>query len=379
VKPLSLARIAAVMVKEFTQLRRDRITYAMILLMPLMQLLLFGYAINTDPRHLPAAVIAHDHGPLADALVASLERTTYVDVKHLPASEAEMDGLLRRGEISLALTIPPDFSQRVLKGDKAQILAEVDASDPVAAGGVTAAVAALPSEALRHDLKGAAARPAAAAPFEVVIHRLYNPEGITSYNIVPGLLAVILSMTLVMMTAMAVTREVERGTMESLLATPATAFEVMIGKLTPYVAVGLLQTIVVLCLARILFAVPMAQSLAGWFALSVGIVLFITSNLALGYLISTVVRSQLQAMQISMFYMMPSLFLSGFMFPFQGLPSWAKVLGEVLPITHFLRVIRGSLLKDQVLADMRTDLLALGAFLIAVSALTVVRSRTTLD
>ena len=378
-KWLSPLRIYAVMAKEFTQLRRDRITYAMILVMPLMQLLLFGYAINTDPRHMPAAVISYDHGPLADAVVASLERTTYVDVKYLPTSEAEMDRLIRRGDIALALTIPPDFSERVLKGDHAQILAEVDASDPTAAGGVSAAVAVLPTEALRHDLTGAAARPTAAAPFEVVIHRLYNPEGKTPFNIVPGLLAIILSMTLVMMTAMAVTREVERGTMESLLSTPASAFEVMIGKLLPYVAVGIVQTIVVLCLARILFAVPMADSVAGWFALGVGIVLFITSNLALGYLISTVVKSQLQAMQISMFYMMPSMFFSGFMFPFRGLPGWAQVIGEVIPITHFLRIIRGSLLKDQVLSDMGPDLIKLSIFLVAVAVLTIARSRRTLD
>lgn len=376
---LSLARVGAVMIKEFTQLRRDRITYAMILVMPLVQLLLFGYAINTDPRHLPAAVIAYDHGRLAGAVVSSLERTTYVDVRYLPQSEAEMDRLMRRGDIALALTIPPDFSRKVLKGDHAQILAEVDASDPIAAGGVGQAMAALPANALRHDLVGAAARPAAPAPFEVVVHQLYNPEAITAYNIVPGLLAVILSMTLVMMTAMAVTREVERGTMESLLSTPATAFEVMIGKLLPYIAVGVIQTFVVLALARLLFAVPLAQTLAGWTALSVGIVLFITGNLALGYLISTVVRSQLQAMQVSFFYMMPSLFLSGFMFPFLGLPRWARVLGEIIPITHFLRVIRGSLLKGQVMADMRGDLLALGAFVLVVSAVTVARSRTTLD
>lgn len=378
-KRLSLARIAALMVKEFTQLRRDRITYSMILVMPLMQILLFGYAINTDPRHLPAAVVSHDHSRLANALVASLERTTYVDVKHLPTSEAEMDRLMRRGEISLALTIPPDFSEKVLKGSGAQVLAEVDATDPTTAAGVSAAVAAMPAQALQHDLAGVVARRPGQPPFEVVIHRLYNPEGITSYNIVPGLLAIILSMTLVMMTAMAVTREVERGTMESLLSTPASAFEVMIGKLLPYIAVGVLQTTVVLTLARLLFAVPLAQTPAGWFALSVGIVLFITSNLALGYLISTVVRSQLQAMQISMFYMMPSLFLSGFMFPFLGLPGWARVLGEVIPITHFLRIVRGSLLKGQVLSDMGPDLLALGAFLVVVATLTVARSRTTLD
>lgn len=375
----SLARIAAVMVKEFTQLRRDRITYAMILVMPLVQLLLFGYAINTDPRHLPAAVVSYDHSRIADDIVATLENTTYVDVTHQPSSEAEMDRLMRRGSISLAVTIPPDFTRHVLKGERAQILAEVDASDPVAAGGVSAAVAALPAQALKYDLVGTAARQPGKRPFEVVIHRLYNPEGINAYNVVPGLLAIILSTTLVMMTAMAVTREVERGTMESLLSTPVTPLELMVGKLLPYIGVGLVQTVVVLTLGRLLFHIPLAQDFAGWFALSVGIVLFITSNLALGYLISTLVRSQLQAMQVSIFYIMPSIFLSGFVFPFRGLPRWAQAIGEVIPVTHFLRIVRGSLLKGQVLGDMVPELIALGAFLGVAATLTVARSRTTLD
>ncbi|CAN7462426.1 ABC transporter permease [Phenylobacterium sp. LjRoot219] len=376
---LSPLRVFAVMAKEFTQLRRDRITYAMILVLPLVQLLLFGYAINTDPRHLPAAVMAHDHGRLADAVVATLELTDYVDVRFLPTSEAEMDRLMRRGDIALALTIPPDFSQRVLKNDGAQILAEIDASDPMAAAGVAAAVAALPEQALRHDLQGVGARPAPVPAFEVVVHRLYNPEGITAFNIVPGLLAIILSMTLVMMTAMAVTREVERGTMETLLATPANALEVMIGKLSPYVLVGLVQSVIVLLLARLLFGVPMAQTPAGWLALATGLFLFIVNNLSLGYLISTLVRSQLQAMQLTIFYLLPSLFLSGFLFPFLGLPHWARILGEAIPITHFLRVVRGSLLKGQVLADMIPDLLALLTFLFVVASLTLARSRRTLD
>lgn len=374
-----LSRIVAVMIKEFTQLRRDRITYAMILVMPLVQLLLFGYAINTDPRHLPAAVVSYDHSDIANAVVATLQTSSYVDVTRRPTSEAEMDRLMRRGSISLALTIPPDFTHRVLKGERAQILAEVDASDPIAASGVAAAVAALPAHALKHDLPATMTRQGGKPPFEVVIHRLYNPEGINAYNIVPGLLAIILSMTLVMMTAMAVTREFERGTMESLLATPATPFEVMVGKLLPYIAVGLVQTTVVLTLARVLFSVPLAQTAAGWLALATGILLFITSNLSLGYLISTLVRSQLQAMQVSVFYLMPSLFLSGFMFPFLGLPGWARVIGEVLPVTHFLRIIRGALLKGQVLSDMTPDILALGAFLTAAATVTVARSRTTLD
>jgi ABC-2 type transport system permease protein len=388
-KGLSFMRIFAVMVKEFTQLRRDRITYGMILVMPLVQLLLFGFAINTDPHHLPAAVISYDHGRLANAVVASMERTNYVDVKYLPQSEAEMDRLMRRGDIALALTIPADFSERVIKGDNAQILAEVDASDPQAAAGAAAAVAALPSQALHNDLPGVltqnaprgGALPTAmpGAPFQVVLHNLYNPEAITSYNIVPGLLAIILSMTLIMMTAMAVTREVERGTMETLLSTPVTALEVMIGKLAPYVLVGLTQTVLVLILARVLFHVPMPLSFAGWLSLGVGIVLYIINNLSLGYLISTVARSQLQAMQLSVFYMLPSMLLSGFMFPFSGLPKWAQIIGEVIPVTHFLRIVRGALLKDQTLSDMGPNLAALSAFLVIVTALTLARSRKTLD
>jgi ABC-2 type transport system permease protein len=375
-----LLRIFAVMAKEFTQLRRDRVTFAMILAMPIMQLLIFGYAINMDPRHLPAAVFSSDNSGLARALVASMERTGYVDVRYLPRSQAELDRLLRQGQVLLGLTIPPDFSERVLKGDHAQVLAEADASDPVAAAGAVSAVAGLPDVALVHDLKGPVAKGPKAAPFEVVIHRLYNPESISAYNIVPGLLGVILSMTLVMMTAMAVTRERERGTMETLLSTPASPAEIMVGKLAPYVAVGIVQTCVVLVMARFfLFFVPMAQTLAGWLALSCGVILFIIGNLALGYLISTLAKSQLQAMQMSLFYMLPSIFLSGFAFPFPGLPGWAQTIGEVIPVTHFLRIVRGALLKEQVLADMGPNLLALGLFVVAVSGAAMLRSRTTLD
>jgi ABC-2 type transport system permease protein len=372
-------RMYAVMAKEFTQLRRDRVTYAMILLMPLIQLILFGYAINTDPRGLPAAVVAHDQSALADDVVATLERTTYVEIRYRPNSEAEMDSLMRQGKILLALTIPPDFSERVIKRDKAQILAETDASDPQSAAGVIAAVSALPSEALRHDLRGPVARPQTSPPFEVVVHRMYNPEGISAYNIVPGLLGIILSMTLVMMTAMAVTRELERGTMESLLSTPATPLEIMVGKLAPYVLVGMVQTCVVLLAARLLFDVPMADSAAGWLSLVVGILLFIVGNLALGYLVSTLARSQLQAMQMSMFYMLPSIFLSGFAFPFYGLPAWGRAIGEVIPVTHILRIVRGALLKHQHLPDMIPSLVALMLFITVVGSITLMRARTTLD
>ncbi|MBN8466266.1 ABC transporter permease [Corallococcus exiguus] len=375
----SLPRILAVLLKEFTQLRRDRITYAMILVMPVMQLLIFGYAINMDPRHLPAAVLSHDTSTLADSVVAALERTGYVDVRYLPRSDEELDQLIRRGQVMLGITIPPDFSRRVLKGERAQILAEADASDPQAAAGALAAVSVLPTEALRNERVGLGAPRSTAPAFEVVVHRRYNPESRSPFHIVPGLLGIILSMTLVMMTAMAVTRERERGTMETLLSTPATPAEIMVGKLTPYVVVGLVQTVVVLGMARGLFSVPMARTPAGWLALACGIVLFIVGNLSLGYLISTVARSQLQAMQMSMFYMLPSIFLSGFAFPFLGLPPWARVLGEIIPVTHFLRIVRGALLKDQVLADMGNDLLALGLFVLAVAGAALARSRTTLD
>lgn len=378
-KRFSILRVFAVMAKEFTQLRRDRVTFAMILGIPIMQLLLFGYAINNDPRHLPAAVVSHDTGPLARAVVSSLERSTYVDVRYLPRSEAEMDQLIRRGKVILAITIPPDFSHRVLRHDHAQVLAEADASDPVTASGALGAVAQLPAEALRHDLTGPIAPAATNPPFEVVVHRLYNPENITSYNIVPGLLGIILSLTLVMMTAMAVTREYERGTMESLLSTPARPTEIMVGKLVPYVLVGIVQTLVILGAARLLFAVPMAQSAAGWAALVAGIVMFIIGNLALGYFISTLAGSQLQAMQMSFFYMLPSIFLSGFAFPFYGMPGWARAIGEVLPVTHFLRIVRGALLKNQVMADMTGELVPLFAFVLVVAVAAVARSRTTLD
>ena len=378
-RAFSPIRVFAVMAKEFVQLRRDRITFGMILMLPIMQLLLFGYAINMDPRHLPAAVISYDHGNLGNAVIAAMERTSYVDVRYLPRSEAEMDELMRRGRIVVAVTIPPDFTRHVLRGDGAHILAEADASDPQSAAGAVAAVSALPQSALAHDLTGPVARPPGQPPFDVVIHRMYNPEGISAYNIVPGLLGVILTMTLVMMTAMAVTREVERGTMESLLSSPVTPSELMLGKLIPYVLVGIVQTVVVLVMARFMFNVPMAHTLAGWFALCVGLVLFIIGNLALGYLISTVAKSQLQAMQMSLFVMLPSIFLSGFAFPFFGLPNWARALGECIPITHFLRIVRGALLKDQVLADMGPNLAALTAIVLVISGLALARSRTTLD
>lgn len=376
----SLARVMAVLVKEFTQLSRDRLTYAMILVMPIVQLMLFGYAINNDPRSLPTAVLMQDQGPMARSVVSALENTGYFAVTRIARGPDELDRMMLRGEIQFAVTIPPDFSRRVVRGDEAQLLVEADASDPGTTGAATSALAALPAEALRHDLIGPlAAAPPGKPPFEVVIHRRYNPEIVTAYNIVPGLLGVILSMTLVMMTSLGVTRERERGTMESLLATPVRPLEVMIGKLAPYVGVGLAQTLVVLTLARALFHVPMAATVGSWGALGCGVLLFIVGSLALGFLISTAARTQLQAMQMSFFYIMPSILLSGFAFPFRGMPVWAQALGEVLPVTHFLRVVRGALLKEAGMAETSASLVALAVFVLAVGALAMARYRTTLD
>jgi ABC-2 type transport system permease protein len=372
---LSLDRILAVLTKEFIQLTRDRLTYAMILVMPIVQLMLFGYAINNDPRDLPTAVLVQDHGPMARSTLSALVNSGYFKVVQEAGSPADLDRAIARGEVQFALTIPADFTRRVVRGDQAQILVEADASDPAATGGAIAALSNLPRTALSRDLVGAAAQ-TDRDPFEVVIHRRYNPESITAYNIVPGLLGVILSMTLVMMTSLGVTREYERGTMESLLATPARPIEVMIGKLAPYVVVGLVQTVVILVLARALFSVPMA---GGWGALVLGVVLFIVGSLSLGFLISTAARTQLQAMQMSFFYIMPSLLLSGFMFPFRGMPQWAQVLGSVIPVTHFLRVVRGSLLKGLGLQDLWTSLLALAVFVVAIAAAAMSRYRRTLD
>jgi ABC-2 type transport system permease protein len=376
-KGLSWNRVVAVFIKEFKQLTRDRITYAMMLAIPVVQLTLFGYAINTEPRHLPTAVLMQEDSRYARSITAALKNSLYFDFVAQARSPAELERLLRNGEVQFAVTVPGDFSRRVARGDEAQILVEADATDPAATGGAVSALAALPEQALRHDLTGAlAARGQPAKPFEVVVHRKYNPEAITSYNIVPGLLGIILSLTLVMMTALSVTREIERGTMESLLSTPVEPLEVMIGKLAPYVLVGLVQTAIILLMSALLFQVPMA---GGWIGLSLGIALFITGSLALGFLISTVARSQLQAMQMSFFYILPSILLSGFMFPFRGMPGWAQWLGEVIPVTHFLRVVRGSLLKGQDLGDQWRELSALVAFVLVVTALAMARYRRTLD
>ncbi|KQW84000.1 ABC transporter permease [Brevundimonas sp. Root1279] len=374
---LSLTRTWAVMAKEFVQLTRDRLTYAMILMLPIVQLLLFGYAINDDPRHLPTAVLVQDNGGFSRSILTAMSNSGYFDITLQARSQAELDRALARGEVQFAVVIPADFTRRVVRGDAAQILVEADATDPSATSGAVAAIANLPAQALSRELTGPlASRAPGGQPFEVVVHRRYNPEAITAYNIVPGLLGVILSMTLVMMTSLGMARERERGTMESLLATPVRPLEVMVGKLAPYVLVGLLQACVILVMARVLFSVPMS---GGWLALAAGLMLFIIGSLALGFLISTVAKTQLQAMQMSFFYMLPSILLSGFMFPFRGMPEWAQAIGTAIPVTHFLRVVRGSLLKGVGLENAGGSLFALALFVLVVGTLAMLRYRTTLD
>ena len=374
---LSLSRIVAVLAKEFRQLRRDRLTFAMILGIPIMQLLLFGYAINTDPKHLPTAVLVQDQGDLSRSVIAALQNSQYFDVVETARTPAELDQLFEHGSVLFAVTIPGDFTRRVVRGDNPQILVEADASDPTATASGVAALAAIPQYALAHDLKGPlASRAAVSAPFQLVVQRRYNPESITAYNIVPGLLGTILSLTLVIMTALGMTRESERGTMETLLATPLRPIEVMIGKLTPYVLVGIIQATVIIVMGRLLFGVPME---GGWPALILGIFLFIVGSLSLGFLISTLARNQLQAMQMSFFYMLPSILLSGFLFPFKGMPQWAQWIGTAIPVTHMLRVVRGAMLKGIGIADAVPSLAALALFVLIVAGLAVQQYRMTLD
>ena len=374
---LSLSRILAVLAKEFTQLVRDRLTYAMILGIPVIQLLLFGYAINSDPKHLPTAVLVQDQGDFSRSVLASLKNSDYFNLLQSVRTPAELDRLIETGTVQFAVTIPGDFTRKVVRGQNAQILVEADASDPAATGPAVSALAVLPQHALKHDLKGPlATRGTTKQPFEVVVQRRYNPESETAFNIVPGLVATILTMTLVMMTALAMTREVERGTMETLLATPLRPVEVMVGKLTPFVLVGIIQATVIMTMARLLFGVPMA---GGWAALILGLFLFIIGSLSLGFLISTLARNQLQAMQMSFFYFLPSILLSGFLFPFRGMPQWAQWLGSLIPVTHMLRVVRGAMLKGVGVADVLPSLGALALFMLIVATLAVRAYRTTLD
>jgi ABC-2 type transport system permease protein len=358
-------------------MRRDRLTFAMMVGVPILQLILFGYAINTDPRHLPLAVVSNDNTRIARGFVAGLETSGFFELVARPRSEREGDRLLDRGEVQFLLVVPADFGRRVERGERPALLLAADATDPAAAGNALAAVDGVRTQVEQRELIGTLASLQRGVPaFEVRIQRRYNPETLTRYNIVPGLIGVILTMTMVMMTALAVTREVERGTMENLLATPARPAEVMIGKIVPYIAVGYVQVSVILLTARLLFDVPMQGSLV---LLSAALILYMAANLAVGFTFSTLARNQLQAMQLTFFFFLPSILLSGFMFPFRGMPRWAQMIGEVLPLTHFLRVVRGILLKGNGIAEIVPNLWPIALFMIAAGAIAIFRYRETLD
>jgi ABC-2 type transport system permease protein len=374
---VSFARIGAVFLKELIQMRRDRLTFGMIIGIPVLQLVLFGFAINSDPKHLPTAVNVQDPSVYSRTLVRALENSGYFQVTHIIKGEREGAALLASGDVAFVVTVPPEFSRELARGDRPQILIEADASDPAAAANAMSAVAQLPSTVFNRELSGALAplRPTP-PPFEIVVHRRYNPEGISSYNVVPGLIGVILTMTMVLITALAVTREVERGTMENLLAMPLKPFEVMAGKILPYIFMGYIQVLVVLIAARLLFGVPM---LGSYFELSIALALFIAANLSIGFTISTIAANQLQAMQMTFFFFLPSILLSGFMFPFRGMPEWAQWIGSILPNTHFMRIVRGVMLKGSHLGDMVADLWPLVAFMLAAMTIALLRYRRTLD
>ncbi len=373
----SLARAYAIALKEFVQMRRDRLTFAMIVGIPIAQVLLFGFVINTDPKALPTAVVDYDRSEFTRSIVQSLANTGYFDIVPAAPGVRAADEMLARGDIQFAVVFPAGFSRELLRGERPSVMVAADATDPSATGNALAALAQTGTMALTHDLTGPLARLAPGpAPFSLDVQRRYNPEGITQYNIVPGLLAVILQMTMVMMTAFAITRERERGTYEGLLATPVLPLELMTGKIAPYIVVGIIQSALILAAAKLLFGVPMVGSLG---LLGLTMMLYIAALLGLGYAISTLAANQLQAMQMTFFFFLPTMLLSGFMFPFRGMPQWAQWLGEAFPATHFLRIVRGVLLKGNGLDQVAPHTWPIAVFMVAVVALARWRYRQTLD
>lgn len=375
----STQRFMAIVVKEFIQMRRDRLTFAMMIVIPLVQLALFGYAINTNPKALPTAIVDADNSIFTRSIVQSLKNSSYFDVSQPPVNEKIAKQFLQQGKVQFVLTIPVNFSRQLLRGEKPNLLIEADATDPAATSNAVTALASLNQIALSHDLNNGLQYLQAeqnTAPFEVILHRNYNPEIITQYNIVPGLMGVILTMTMIMMTGLAIARERERGTLENLLATPVNPLEVMLGKIIPYILVGYFQVFIVLLAASFLFHVPMEGSII---LLLCSVFVFVTANLSVGILFSTIAKNQMQAMQMTYFFFLPSLLLSGFMFPFRGMPSWAQALGEILPLTHFLRIVRGILLKGNGILDVLPQILAMVLFMIVVILLGLKRYRRTLD
>ena len=366
-------RTWAVLVKEFIQLKRDRVSFAMIIMVPLIQLLLFGYAINTNPRQLPTAVLLQENSDLGRSILAALKNTDYFRVNERPRSEAELDEMLASGKILFGIEIPRNFERSVRRGDKPAMLIVADATDPVAASAAVGALGQVVQTALSHD-RGLpdSGKPA----FEIRTHQRYNPAGLTQLNIVPGLVGTILTMTMLIFTALSVTREIERGTMENLLSMPITPVEIMLGKIIPYIIVGFVQAVMIIGIGVLLFGVPILGNL---FALAVLSTLFIATNLSIGYTFSTIAQNQLQAMQMSIMFFLPNILLSGFMFPFAGMPTWARWVGEALPLTHYLRVVRSIMLKGSSIADLHYDAAAMFVLMLIAMTIAVTRFRRTLD
>ncbi|HEY3599979.1 MAG TPA: ABC transporter permease [Paraburkholderia sp.] len=363
--------------KEFLQLRRDRITFGMIVGLPIIQLTLFGFAINTDPKHLPTAVILGDQSAFSRSFVAAMKNSDYFDIVATLPDEAAGRRLLAQGRVQFVLSVPVDFSRKLLRGERPSLLVEADATDPTATSTALAALPNLVQPVADKDIVGPLAHlNGSPAAFDVQVQRLYNPEGVTQYNVVPGLMGVILTMTMVMMTGLAMTRERERGTMENLLATPVLPIEVMTGKIVPYIMIGLVQSSIILAAARFVFHVPFEGSIV---AIYLAALLFIAANLTVGITLSSIAQNQLQAMQLTVFYFLPSLLLSGFMFPFAGMPGWAQWIGNLLPLTYFNRLVRGILLKGNDWADLWPSVWPVALFTVVVMAIALRFYRRTLD
>jgi ABC-2 type transport system permease protein len=363
----------AVLVKEFIQLRRDRVSFAMIIMVPLVQLMLFGYAINTTPRDLPTAVMLQESSDLSRSILAALKNTRYFKITQLPHSEAEMDHLLASGQVLFGVEIPANFERDVRRGDSPSMLIEADATDPVASGSALSALGQLVQTALAHDRDVPSA---GTMPFQIRVHPRYNPAAVTQLNIVPGLVGTILTMTMLIFTALSVTREIERGTMENLLSMPISPVEIMLGKIIPYIVVGFVQASMIIAIGVFLFGVPVIGNLALLAALST---LFIATNLSIGYTFSTIAQNQLQAMQMTIMFFLPNILLSGFLFPFAGMPRWAQWVGEALPLTHYLRITRSIMLKGSSMNDLRHDAIALAILMLVAMTIAVTRFRRTLD
>jgi ABC-2 type transport system permease protein len=366
-----------IVLKEFVQLRRDRITFGMIVGLPILQLALFGFAINTDPKHLRTAVVISEQSQFSRSFVAAMKNSDYFHIVDTLPDDAAAREALARGDVTFVVSIPVDFSRRLLRGERPALLVEADATDPTATQAPLAALPGLVQSVADKDITGPLAHlNGAPAAFDVQIHKLYNPEGITQYNVVPGLMGTILTLTMVMMTGLAMTRERERGTMENLLATPVLPIEVIAGKLVPYIAIGLVQASIILAAARYVFDVPFVGSLI---ALYVAALLFIAANLTVGITLSSIAQNQLQAMQLTIFYFLPSLLLSGFMFPFAGMPVWAQWIGNLLPLTYFNRLVRGILLKGNGWVELWPSVWPVAIFTAVVLAIAVRFYRRTLD